>query len=332
MSANPFFSIIIPAYNVDKYIERAVTSILNQVFKDIEIIIVNDGSTDNTTDIINNFLKNNSNISIINHSKNESLHMARMSGVINAKGKYILFLDGDDYYLKNSLCILYKYIINNPDFEIYEFGYIERPSGKKVYSFYFGNNRFLDFFNENNAPVSTMWNKVYISSLLKKSFSLMENMYLNNIEDIYESIIIAFCADNIYGINKSIINYSIGTGVSTTDKDYDKIINYLDSVKLLFIHLDNFIKRNNIKVYLDNIKYNLLNYTINTYINIRKCEDEKIKLFNILSTYFDINIITKYLYQLNKKNNSIINSPFNKFLKIFLFPLRIIKRFFRKVL
>ncbi|MDU4936124.1 MAG: glycosyltransferase family A protein, partial [Peptostreptococcaceae bacterium] len=89
-------SIIIAAYNIEDYINRCLNSIVNQSFKDIEIIVVNDGSTDNTINIINNFAKNDVRIKVID-KKNGGLIEARKSGLARASGEYILFLDGDDW-------------------------------------------------------------------------------------------------------------------------------------------------------------------------------------------------------------------------------------------
>lgn len=91
-------SIIIPAYNVEKYIPRTLESIKSQTFKDIEVIVINDGSTDNTLTIVKNFLKNVDFSYKIITQKNQGVSAARNRGIKEAKGKYICFLDGDDFY------------------------------------------------------------------------------------------------------------------------------------------------------------------------------------------------------------------------------------------
>lgn len=90
------FSIIIPVYNVEKYLKKCIDSVLNQTYQDFEIIIVNDGSTDNSSQILNNY-KDNDKIIIINQS-NHGLSYSRNKGVEKSSGEYILFLDSDDYY------------------------------------------------------------------------------------------------------------------------------------------------------------------------------------------------------------------------------------------
>lgn len=92
---NTLVSIIIPVYNAEKYIKEALDSVLKSEYKDIEIIIVNDGSTDNTMMIVNDILKQDSRVKVIN-KKNEGVSKARNEGMNQALGKYIFFMDADD--------------------------------------------------------------------------------------------------------------------------------------------------------------------------------------------------------------------------------------------
>lgn len=89
-------SVIIPVYNVEGYLEHCLDSILQQTFKDFEVIVVDDGSSDGTPDICDDYGKRDSRIKII-HKINEGVSIARNTGIEQAKGKYILFFDGDDF-------------------------------------------------------------------------------------------------------------------------------------------------------------------------------------------------------------------------------------------
>lgn len=114
-------SIIIAAYNIQEYINRCLDSIVNQTLKDIEIIVVNDGSTDCTKNIIENYLREDDRIILVNQD-NKGLIEARKSGLKLAKGEYILFIDGDDWLELDSLEILYKQSINlNTDITLYNY-------------------------------------------------------------------------------------------------------------------------------------------------------------------------------------------------------------------
>ena len=105
----PKFSIIIPVYNVEKYIGKCLESVMNQTYKDYEVIVVNDGTKDNSMDIVKNYP-----VKII-EQENQGLSVARNTGVKKAKGEYIIFLDSDDYIEKDLLKNINKSLDNNPD-------------------------------------------------------------------------------------------------------------------------------------------------------------------------------------------------------------------------
>ena len=95
-------SVIVPIYNVDKYLKECIDSIINQTYKDIEIILVDDGSTDESGKICDDYKKKNNNIKVI-HKKNNGLGFARNSGMEIMTGEYVTFVDSDDYIESNLL-------------------------------------------------------------------------------------------------------------------------------------------------------------------------------------------------------------------------------------
>lgn len=103
-------SVIVPAYNEEKRIKKCIDSILNQTFKNFELIIVNDGSTDNTDLIVRQYLNTDKRIKYID-SKNEGQGAARNKGILQAKSKYITFVDSDDTIENNMLELLYNEMI-----------------------------------------------------------------------------------------------------------------------------------------------------------------------------------------------------------------------------
>ncbi len=104
-------SIIVPIYNVEKYLKRCVNSIINQTYKNLEIILVNDGSTDNCLTICENFKKKDKRIFIIN-KENGGLSDARNKGIEKATGLYVTFIDSDDYVEKDYVQFLYDTIVD----------------------------------------------------------------------------------------------------------------------------------------------------------------------------------------------------------------------------
>ena len=102
----PKISVIIPVYNVEKYLSRCLDSIINQTLSDIEIICINDGSSDNSAEILELYSKNDNRIKIITQ-ENKGLSIARNTGLSEAKGEYVSFIDSDDWISPNFFEKLY---------------------------------------------------------------------------------------------------------------------------------------------------------------------------------------------------------------------------------
>ena len=100
-------SVIVPIYNAEKYLKRCIESIISQTYKNMEIILINDGSKDNSKKICNEFLKKDCRIKLIN-KENEGVSAARNYGINAAIGKYISFVDADDWLEKNLLLEMYN--------------------------------------------------------------------------------------------------------------------------------------------------------------------------------------------------------------------------------
>lgn len=111
MNKVPTISVIIPVYNVEKYIFKCVSSVLNQTFQDFEIILVDDGSLDLSGWYCDNYAKRDNRIHVI-HKKNGGLSDARNVGIDAAQGNYYMFLDSDDWIDKDMLEVLYKLVID----------------------------------------------------------------------------------------------------------------------------------------------------------------------------------------------------------------------------
>ena len=105
---NPKVSIIVPVYNVELYLNRCVDSVLSQEFADFECILVNDGSTDNSARICDNYAGLDSRIKVIHKIKNEGASLARKTGLDISLGEYVLFIDSDDWIEKNMALKLYE--------------------------------------------------------------------------------------------------------------------------------------------------------------------------------------------------------------------------------
>lgn len=126
----PKISVLIPVYNVEKYLARCLDSVLGQSLKDIEVICVDDASPDNSAQILRHYAERDSRVRIITKLRNEGLMMARKTGYENATGEFFFFVDSDDYITENALEILYKAALkDNADVTVGDF-YFERGSRK----------------------------------------------------------------------------------------------------------------------------------------------------------------------------------------------------------
>lgn len=112
-------SVIIPVYNVEKYLERCMYSVLNQTYKNLEIILVDDGSPDASGKICDEYLEKDNRIKVI-HKANGGLSSARNAGLEIIKGEYVLFIDSDDWIELDMLQHLYTLLKENPDAQIAE--------------------------------------------------------------------------------------------------------------------------------------------------------------------------------------------------------------------
>lgn len=122
MPKPPFFSIIIPCYNQSDWLKQCVSAITQQSFSDWEIIIVNDGSTDQTAQVADHFALNDERIQVI-HQHNQGLSAARNTGINHAKGTWLQFHDSDDYLLNHCLKRVFSLIESKPDIQFVQVGH-----------------------------------------------------------------------------------------------------------------------------------------------------------------------------------------------------------------
>lgn len=176
-------SIIIPAYNIRNYIEKCLDSVCAQTYRNIEIIVVDDGSTDGTADIIDIYAKNKDSRVRAIHQKNGGVTSARLEGVKKAEGEFIGFVDGDDYIEPYMYESLYKNAVEyNAD--ISHCGYqMVFPNGRVDYYYNTGSIKVQD--NETgvkdlltgNFIEPGLWNKLYKKTLFLAFFSNVKMDY-----------------------------------------------------------------------------------------------------------------------------------------------------------
>ena len=230
----PRLSIVVPAYNVEPYIEECLNSICQQTCKDIEAIVVDDASTDRTREVIRGFAASDSRITLVEHAENEGQHVARMSGVSAARGEYILFLDGDDA-LAPDMCESLLAQLDSDPVDMLHFGItVVGANGilqSELNSFREYNNRPIPVMKGDEIVRSSFdpsrgfcvdWRftqRVYDAALIKRAFSLMPNRRLTRTEDGYEYLVTASLA-NTYRSCKEVDGYIYyyGRGITGTSR------------------------------------------------------------------------------------------------------------------
>ena len=202
-------SIIVPIYNVENYLEECLNSIVG--VDDIEIILVNDASPDNSIEIAKNYVSKYNNIKLISHEINRGLGAARNTGIENATGKYIMFLDSDDYLDTSKLLPLLKTLANVKwDQIIVSFLRFNKSAGvwkeSNVKFFSKNNNKILS-----NSSFKSMINLINISPIriLKREKILQEGIRFPKglYEDVFWSYWFAYSCDTTLVVDNRIYFY-----------------------------------------------------------------------------------------------------------------------------
>lgn len=229
-------SVVVPIYKVEKYLERCIKSLLNQTLDEIEIILVNDGSPDNSQKIIDYYAKLFPNKIVPLLKENGGLSDARNFGIPYAKGEYISFIDSDDYVDKTFLEKMYNQAIMT-DSEIVICGYYTVDEITGTYNWLQKGN--LDFFNcslsdnhallHNNAPYA--WNKIYHRSLFEKNNILFpKGCIWEDIPTIYPLLA---CANKISKVDEPLIYYIQKRKGSITSTYSRNMLQLFQSLSLL---------------------------------------------------------------------------------------------------
>ena len=232
----PNVSIIIPIYNSEEYLERCILSVINQTLKEIEIILVNDGSIDNSLNIMNSFAIRDNRIVIINQS-NKGLSSARNVGLLTAKSDYISFLDSDDYIEKEMLEILYlDGISNKSDIVLSKYKRIN-DKGEFFYISKIENiekDLIGNILNFGITPI--VCNKLY-----KKDLFTLNNIYFPlkmYYEDHIVNLKLFFYAKKVSFVNIPFYNWFERSGSITNNfskKHIEDVFITLDSIKAFLV-------------------------------------------------------------------------------------------------
>lgn len=296
---NQLVSIVMPIYNAESYLKDSIESLINQKYKNLEIICVDDGSTDNSLRILKNYKKNDDRIKILKQ-RNQFAGVARNNGLNNANGKYIMFLDSDDIFEKNMIYNLVnkaeKYNTDIIFFGFYKF--TETIKKRSVIGIPYKNKNVISpidiksviFQKAQGVP----WNKFYNREFILNSGIKFQNLKSNN--DIFFSKMTTILSNRILFEKKRYANYRVNNDNSTQGQYDVKSGNYAKAITSMYKEMQN---RGIYKTFRNSFE----KYVLDSFIEIiYKCE-------NIDSYKYFMNdaYISLHDMNINKKNETLNN-------------------------
>lgn len=250
-------SIIVPVYNSEQYISKCLESLINQTLKDIEIIVVNDGSTDNSLKILETYASKK--VKIITQ-ENSGVAVARNTGLKHAKGKYIAFVDSDDWVELNMFELLYQEAIKKDyDAVMCDFWYIDDI---KKWDGVSTNNQDIITLEQKKEFMIKMfpviWNKIYKRDKIGK-FQFKAGVWAEDVEYLYR---IMPSIDNIGVINEKLYYY-YQREVSESRLYDQRIYNYIDNFNGI---IDFYKKEKYYNTYQKELEFCYVRYLYATFI------------------------------------------------------------------
>lgn len=201
-------TVVVPIYNVEKYLNKCIESILKQTYTNLEIILVDDGSTDNCGKICDEFADKDKRIIVI-HKKNGGLSDARNTGINIAKGKYITFIDSDDFITENAIELLYNNIVKyRKEISVGLINTFTNENGIKINK----KNEIIWVYDREQAMEQLLYNSIYTSSTAGKLFEtkLFKNIrfpYGKKYEDLATVYKLVFESNGVVISNQIVYNY-----------------------------------------------------------------------------------------------------------------------------
>lgn len=327
-------SVILPVFNVDKYIKRCLDSLVNQTLKEIEIIIINDGSTDNTKRICEEYAKKYDNIKLIN-KKNEGVSKARNIALKKVRGEYLAFIDGDDWIDRNAYEIMYntakrdsadvvqcgvRHILDNGKIRVFN---------KNLFNTLYQDNEILRQFLLGKINAISC-DKIYKVSIWKENdIYFPENLSLG--EDQITTCQVVYNSKRFIALKDTFYNYYRRSDSCTTSKfslknmdmlismkyirellkqwrvdfyiENEYMLRYIKTITIFIIDkyiLDNAKKNDNFKkIFIDDFKLNTKNFYKKEFLSFKtKLEVFLIRnLFNLYVLWLKLKIqVKKVIY------------------------------------
>lgn len=339
------FSVIIPVYNAEKYLTKCIDSVIHQRFDDLELIIIDDFSNDNTRKILKLYAKKNNNIKVFFNRKNKGVAFTRNVGLKKSSGKYLVFLDSDDFLFKNTFRNLKKIIINKkyPDAIFVKYK-------KEIYPF--NNSKILDksnkvlkpedlikLINKNNFPVEECWqfiiNKNFLDSNKLKFVDIKMAEDQLFVAEILTKMQSCACYNKFFYYHKNVSN-SLSTSLDLQNDAKSYLVLLVGLVKLYKIKLNSPENKLFLENYIQNVYGILFSYLFvlkkrelfifnsiflknrNLLMNVKK-KPENVSLKDIANKSSPSKLINTYIDEifLFKKNQIMKNNIKYKYIFIY---------------
>lgn len=283
-------SMIVPVYQVEKYIAQCIESVLNQTFQDFELILVDDGSKDKSGMICDSYAAKDDRITVI-HTKNRGAAAARNTGLDRASGRYITFLDGDDYLAENMLARLYE-TIEHSAYDIVVCDFLNLlPDEKDNFTVHLqertvnGREVLEHLKNEKNYGLWTIvWNKIYKREVLETLRFPAGKFF----EDEFFSTQLFLNSNQIHVIPDILCYHRV---LASSTMNTQKTENYLDLLDALQGRLEIYLKYD----YAENEIYKVLIYLLDPFTRCARARFSGIKKQRVEQTRKFIKITAKRL-------------------------------------
>lgn len=307
------FSIVVPVYNVERYLKYCLDSIINQTYKNLEIILVDDGSTDKSGEVCDVFQEKDSRIKVI-HKKNGGLSSARNIGIDNATGDYLTFIDSDDYWDDNTALEQVYKNLSNSKADVLMFGlkkYYEINKNIEKSKYIFDRDMIdinskkitINYLVKNNLLISSACNKVIKMDLFKKNALRFKECILS--EDIDWNARLIVDAKSFDVLDNSFYIYRQRNHSITHSKTLKHIEDLLDNIEFCIniFNKDN-SKDDFIEEYMSYVAYQYMTILVSIQQVVEKVPKEIIKTikyyryllkFDLNYKVHIFNIINKYL-------------------------------------
>lgn len=221
----PKVSVVIPVYNVAPYLEKCVRSVMQQTLKDIEIICVDDASSDDSPNILKSLAAQDGRVRIFTLPENLTANQARKNGVLASTGDIVMFLDGDDELLP-SACETVLRAMDKHKTDVLHFGaQVINKSGVPTSRIQWNQNKIAPCLEsikgdlikacfEENKFFFTLWNKAFQGDLARKAFGFIQDGRFPRAQDLYAVFFLLHFARSYQGIPDILLHYNFGTGIT----------------------------------------------------------------------------------------------------------------------